>query len=293
MTSADTPTDRFAVPAPVDGPSTKGRSRRAPRLVPENTVAVYATRFALTAVALGLWQFGADRLFDSFFFSTPLRIIKQVGLELIDPAFYRDLGVTAFEMGVGFGVGAGLGIALGVLLARWAFVAKVLDPVLLALYSIPRVALAPMLIVWFGIGYASKIFLGATLVFFITFFNTLSGIRGVDKALCDVARVQKATEWQIFYKVMLPSASSWILTSVKISLPFALVGVILGEFLVSSQGLGYRLNAYSTNYNITGALAIVFLMMIIMLALTAATNAIEARVLRWRPRAATEHFAQS
>ena len=150
-----------------------------------------------------------------------------------------------------------------------------------------------MLIVWFGIGYASKIFLGATLVFFITFFNTLSGIRGVDKALCDVARVQKATEWQVFYKVMLPSASSWILTSLKISLPFALVGVILGEFLVSSQGLGYRLNAYSTNYNITGALAIVFLMMLIMLALTSATNALEARVLRWRPKSAAERVAQS
>jgi NitT/TauT family transport system permease protein len=90
----------------------------------------------------------------------------------------------------------------------------------------------------------------------------------------------------VFRKVMLPSASSWILTSVKISLPFALVGVILGEFLVSSQGLGYRLNAYSTGYNITGAPAIVFLMMIIMLVLTGTTNAIEARVLRWRPQSA-------
>jgi len=172
-------------------------------------------------------------------------------------------------------------------------VAKVLDPFLLALYSIPRIALAPMLIVWFGIGYSSKIFLGATLVFFITFFNTLSGIRSVDKALCDIARVMKATEWQVFRKVMLPSASSWILTSVKISLPFALVGVILGEFLVSSQGLGYRLNRYSTSYNITGALAIVFLMMAIMLVLTAITNAIEARVLRWRPQSAAERVAQT
>ena len=171
-----------------------------------------------------------------------------------------EIGVTAIEMGVGFAIGAGGGIGLGVLLARWAYVAKMLDPFLLALYSIPRVALAPMLIVWFGIGYASKIFLGATLVFFITFFNTLSGIRSVDKALCDIARVMQATEWQVFLKVMLPSASSWILTSIKISLPFALVGVILGEFLVSSQGLGFRLNAYSTSYNITGAMAIVCVM---------------------------------
>jgi NitT/TauT family transport system permease protein len=256
-------------------------------------LSVQVCRILLVVVTLGLWELGADRFFDSFFFSAPSRILMQVVHELIDPGFYVDLGVTGVEMAAGFLIGAVGGIVLGVLLARWAFVYKVLDPFLLALYSIPRIALAPMLIVWFGIGYASKVFLAATLVFFITFFNTLSGIRSVDKALCDVARVQKATEWQVFWKVMLPSASSWIMTSLKISLPFALVGVILGEFLVSSSGLGYRLNAYSTSYNITGALAIVFLMMVLMLMLTALNNAIEARLLRWRPKSAAERVPQS
>jgi sulfonate transport system permease protein len=295
MTSVDTPEQpTIATGAPVAPP----RAARAPRapapwFSPENGASVQLSRILFALMFLAVWEFGADRLFDSFFFSTPLRILAQVAQELLDPGFYRDLGVTALEMGVGFSVGAGSGIGLGVLLARWEYVAKVLDPFLLALYSIPRIALAPMLIVWFGIGYSSKIFLGATLVFFITFFNTLSGIRSVDKALCDIARVMKATEWQVFRKVMLPSASSWILTSVKISLPFALVGVILGEFLVSSQGLGYRLNRYSTSYNITGALAIVFLMMTIMLVLTAITNAVEARVLRWRPQSTAERVAQT
>ena len=294
MTSVDSPTDpALTVASAEPTPARRPRRAAAAWFSPENATAVQVSRIGFVLFFLGFWELGADRLFDSFFFSTPLRILAQVARELVDPGFYRDLGVTALEMGVGFAIGAGSGIALGVLLARWAFVAKVLDPVLLALYSIPRIALAPMLIVWFGIGYASKIFLGATLVFFITFFNTLSGIRSVEKSLCDIARVMKATEWQVFRKVMLPSASSWILTSVKISLPFALVGVILGEFLVSSQGLGYRLNAYSTSYNITGALAIVFLMMAIMLVLTAATNAIEARVLRWRPKSAAEPVAQS
>ncbi len=93
-------------------------------------------------------------------------------------------------------------------------------------------------------------------------------------------------DWQIFTKVTLPSASSWMLTGLKMSLPFALVGVILGEFLVSSHGLGYRLNAYSTGYNTTGALAIVFLMMGLMMLLTGIVNRIEARLLRWRPRQA-------
>lgn len=294
MTSVDTRTEAaLDAPVPDDRAARRGGRASLPLFSSENTRSVQLSRIVFLALVLGLWELGADRLFDSFFFSTPGRIFSQVARELVDGGFYADLGVTALEMGVGFAIGAVSGVGLGVLLARWAFVARVLDPFLLALYSIPRIALAPMLIVWFGIGYSSKIFLGATLVFFITFFNTLSGIRSVDKSLCDIARVMKASEWQVFRKVMLPSASAWILTSLKISLPFALVGVILGEFLVSSQGLGYRLNTYSTNYNITGALAIVFLMMILMLVLTTLTNAIEARVLRWRPKSAAERVAQS
>src|SRR5215813_328854 len=292
MASVEAPTDS-AVAAPPPAPAVP-RRRAPPRwFSADNTVSLYVSRAVFTAIVLGAWEYGADRWFDPFFFSTPFKILRQVALELIDPGFYWDLWITSFEMGLGFGIGAGGGIVLGVLLARWAYVAKMLDPFLLALYSIPRIALAPMLIVWFGIGYSSKVFLGATLVFFITFFNTLAGIRSVDKALCDIARVMQATEWQIFMKVMLPSASSWILTSLKISLPFALVGVIFGEYLVSSEGLGFRLNNYSTNYNINGAMAIIFLMMILMLVLTTVTNAIEARLLRWRPKSASERFAQS
>jgi NitT/TauT family transport system permease protein len=290
MTAATSAGASASAPAAV---SVSARRKALPWFSPDNNLSMQISRILFAGVFLGAWQYGADRWFDSFFFSTPARILTQVVYELVDPGFYRDLAVTGIEMGVGFAIGAGGGIGLGVLLARWAYVAKMLDPFLLALYSIPRVALAPMLIVWFGIGYSSKIFLGATLVFFITFFNTLAGIRSVDKALCDIARIMKATEWQVFRKVMLPSASSWILTSVKISLPFALVGVILGEFLVSSQGLGYRLNAYSTGYNITGAMAIVFLMMVLMLVLTAINTAVEARALRWRPKSAAERVAQT
>jgi sulfonate transport system permease protein len=245
---------------------------------------VNAGRMLLALAVLGYWQFGAHRLFDPFYFGTPLGIAKQLLSEIKNSDFYVDLGVTAAEMVAGYGIGAGAGIVLGVLLARWDYIARVIDPFLLGLNSIPRIALAPMLIVWFGIDMASKIFLGATLVFFITFFNTIAGIRGVDQALCDVARVQGATDWQIFAKVMLPSASSWIITGLKMSLPFALVGVIIGEFLVSSKGLGYRLNAYSTSYNTVGAISMIIIMMIIMMVLTTALDRFEARLMRWRPR---------
>jgi NitT/TauT family transport system permease protein len=274
--------EKAATAVPVSAEPRKRRKPSAFRI--GGGFSVYAGRIIGTAILFALWEFGSGRLFDAFYFSKPSLIFLKIFSELGTASFYHDLAVTAEEMAIGYTIGAGGGVALGVVLARWEYVADVLSPFLLALNSIPRIALAPMLIVWFGIGIASKIFLGATLVFFITFFNTLSGVRGVDRALCDVARVQGATQWQIFTKVMLPAASSWILTGMKMSLPFSLVGVILGEFLVSSEGLGYRLNAYSTGYDTTGALAIIFVMMIIMLGLTAAVDAIEARILRWRPK---------
>jgi NitT/TauT family transport system permease protein len=249
----------------------------------DNAWAVNAGRLVTVVVLFALWEVGGGRLFDTFYFSKPSLIAEAFAKEVVDPDFYRDLGTTMLELVLGYASGAAAGVVLGILLARWRYVARICDPFLLALNSVPRIAVAPMLIVWFGIGIASKVFLAATLVFFITFFNTLSGIRGVDKALCDVARVQGASEWQIFTKVMMPHASAWILTGLKMSLPFALVGVIFGEFLVSSQGLGYRLNSYATQYNTSGAITMILIMMFLMMALTAVADRIDARILRWRP----------
>jgi NitT/TauT family transport system permease protein len=275
---------------PADTEPSRGVDTRSVRPLRERLRAfaasawgVNAGRIVLAAAFLSFWQLGADRLFDPFFFGTPLAVFQQLIKELTNVEFYQDLGVTALEMAGGFGIGASTGIVLGVLLARWDYVANVVDPFLLALNSIPRIALAPMLIVWFGIDMASKVFLGATLVFFITFFNTLAGIRNVERALCDVARVQGASDWQIFTKVMLPSASTWIMTGIKMSLPFALVGVIIGEFLVSSRGLGYRLNTYSTSYNTVGAVSMIIIMMMLMMLLTAAIDRLESKLMRWRP----------
>jgi NitT/TauT family transport system permease protein len=249
-----------------------------------------------TLVILGIlvaWEIAARRgLVDPFFFSMPSAIVVKLGAELVDRGFYADFWVTAKELVVGYAIGAAGGIALAVVLARWSTAGRILDPILIALNSIPRIALAPLLIVWCGIDLASKIVLAATLVFFITFFNTLAGFRTVEHGHLNVARVQGASEWQLFTKVMLPSASSWIITGLKTSLPFGLTGVIVGEFLVSSSGLGYRLNAYSTGYNTTGSMAMLFVMMALMMALNAGMERIERRLLRWRPRQALVSKAQ-
>jgi NitT/TauT family transport system permease protein len=269
-------------PQPLDARQLS-RQPRLPLLSADNELSVQCGRVLLVVLILAVWEFGAGRWFDIFFFSKPSLILAFLAKEVVDPQFYRDLGVTGMELGMGYGIGGVGGIVFGILLARWRFVGRLADPFLLAFNSIPRIAIAPMLIVWFGIGMASKVFLAATLVFFITFFNTLSGIRGVERALCNVARVQGASEWQIFTKVMMPHASAWIMTGLKMSLPFALVGVVLGEFLVASVGLGYRLNSYATSYNTTGAIGMIIVMMLIMMGLTGVAGAVDRRLMAWRP----------
>jgi NitT/TauT family transport system permease protein len=137
-------------------------------------------------------------------------------------------------------------------------------------------------VIWFGIDMASKVVLAATLVFFLTFFTTLSGIRNVDQALVDVARLMGASDRQIFRYVMLPGAAAWIINGLKMSLPYALIGVIVGEFLIASSGLGYRLNLYSTSYNTNGTFAMLLVMMALMMGLNALMGLVERHALRWR-----------
>jgi NitT/TauT family transport system permease protein len=236
----------------------------------------------LIVAVLAAWHFGSGRLFDPFFVGSPMGVAKVLVADLGDPRFWNDLRVTGTEMALGYLIGGLSGIALGMLFARWRLAADIFDPFFAGLNSLPRIALAPLLVIWFGIDMASKVVLAATLVFFLTFFTTLSGIRSVDPALVDVARLVGANERQIFRYVMLPGAAAWVINGLKMSLPYALIGVIVGEFLVASSGLGYRLNFYSTSYNTNGTFAMLLVMMALMMALNAAMGLLERRALRWR-----------
>jgi NitT/TauT family transport system permease protein len=242
---------------------------------------------ALIVLVLATWQFGSGRLFDPFFVGNPAGVAKILIDDLGDPRFWNDLRVTGTEMTLGYLLGGLSGIALGVLLARWRLAADIFDPFFAGLNSLPRIALAPLLVIWFGIDIASKVVLAATLVFFLTFFTTLSGIRSVDPALVDVARVVGANERQIFRYVMLPGAAAWVINGLKMSLPYALIGVIVGEFLVASSGLGYRLNFYSTSYNTNGTFAMLLVMMALMMGLNALMVLVERYALRWRAEMTT------
>jgi NitT/TauT family transport system permease protein len=244
-------------------------------------------QIAVIVTVIAAWHLGSGRLFDPFYVGSPIGVAKVLVDDFGDPRFWNDLRVTGTEMTLGYLVGGLSGIALGILFARWRLAADIFDPFFTGLNSLPRIALAPLLVIWFGIDMASKVVLAATLVFFLTFFTTLSGIRNVDQALVDVARLMGASDRQIFRYVMLPGAAAWIINGLKMSLPYALIGVIVGEFLIASSGLGYRLNLYSTSYNTNGTFAMLLVMMALMMGLNALMGVVERHALRWRAETTT------
>jgi NitT/TauT family transport system permease protein len=239
-------------------------------------------RTVLAVVLLSVWEYGTDHWFDALWFSSPLRVLRHLW-EWAQDDLFKHLIITLRETFIGYTFGTLLGIATGVLLARFVFLGKVLDPFILALNGIPRIALAPLFIIWFGIGEPSKIVLAGMLSFFLCFYATLSGLRSVDPAYISIAHVMGATERQTFFKVVLPAASPWIITAMKIGVPFALVGAIVGEFMAATAGLGFKIQLYTAQFDTTGAVTGVLVLMVVVILFNTALNRLERHVLRWRP----------
>jgi NitT/TauT family transport system permease protein len=160
----------------------------------------------------------------------------------------------------------------------------VLDPFIVAINGVPRIALAPLMIIWFGIGDLSKMVLAGLLTFFLCFYSTMSGLRAVDQQHINIARVMRASPSQVFFKVALPSAFPWIITALKVSLPFALIGAIVGEFIASTAGIGYMIRMFTSQYDTTGAMSAIILLMVCIILMNTGLDRVEAHVLRWRPK---------
>ncbi len=241
-------------------------------------------RLGVAGVVLGTWEYGAGRWFDLLWTSSPSHIGEFL-LEWAQKDLMHHLVITARETAVGYTAGTFLGILVGAILARLEFASKVLDPFILALNGIPRIALAPLFIIWFGIGEVSKMVLASMLAFFLCFYATMSGLRTVDQQHINIARVMGATPTQIFFKVLLPSASPWIITAMKLSLPFALIGAIVGEFIASTAGIGYMIRLYTSQFHTTGAMSGILVLMVCIIFVNAFLDRLESYALKWRPKA--------
>lgn len=231
------------------------------------------------------FMFDNDRQ-ASFFFGEPLMVFERIWRWFaIDFDIYRHLWVTLAETLLAFGIGSTAGLAAGLWLALSPLAAAVLEPYIKAMNSMPRIILAPIFAVWFGLGIASKVALGVTLVFFIVFFNVYQGVKEVSPVILANARMLGASNKQLLRHVYLPSATSWVFSSLHTSVGLAFVGAVVGEYLGSSQGVGYLILQAEGSFDINTVMAGILVLTAFALALDAAVGKVEKRLMKWQPRA--------
>jgi sulfonate transport system permease protein len=247
------------------------------------SAAVVVARLALLAVVLAGWQAGASLAFiDPFFFSRPSDILGRIVGWIANGSLWPHLAITLEESLVGLVIGAALGIGLGFALARSTFLADVLDPYIKMLNAIPRVVLAPMFLLWFGLGIWSKVALAVTLVFFVMFFSSFQGVRDADRVLVDNVRMLGASERQLVRHVLVPSALTWIFSSLQTSLGFAMVGAVVGEYLGAARGLGYVISQAEGTFDTTGVFAGMTVLAVVVVIVSAGVTRLERWLLRWK-----------
>lgn len=253
---------------------------------------LWAKRVLVIAGLFALWELltgGFGRLVEP---AVNAALLPPPSAALADLVTYARSGLLLTDLGITLGAAfAGLllgtlgGLVLGLILGYWRTVADVVEPIFVAFNSLPRVALAPVLLIWLGLGINSKIFLSMFTVLFVVFFNTYLGVRSVDPELVKAVRVMGATRRQVARMVVIPSVFSWIFAALRTSVSFALTGAVVGEFVGSTAGLGYRMNIASGLLNTPRVFAILLLLMLVGVTLVELAKRVEQRLLKWRPPA--------
>jgi NitT/TauT family transport system permease protein len=254
------------------------------RASPQNVggVAMLLCQTALGMAILLIWQGASGRLVDSFFISSPIDVGRRLIGWTLDGSIFRHIAATVHATCMGFIIGAVGGFVLGVWLGVAPFASRLLNPYLNALNALPKVALAPLFVLWFGLGIESKIALAAVLVLFLVFLNTLAGVREVDQDLIDGARLMRATRAQIITKVIIPSALSWVFAGLKISVPYALIGAVLGEMIAANRGLGYLVQFSGSQFDAAGVFAVLIVIAVLAVGLNFLVEMVQDRIERWR-----------
>lgn len=240
-------------------------------------------QIVLLVAIVGGWQLGvAAGFIDVFFFPAPVDIFNQVASWVVDTSFYSHVAITLTETVLGYLVGTALGVAAGVWLGLSRSTARILDPFIKGLNAIPRVVLAPIFVLWLGLGLWSKVALAVTLVFFVTFFNAMQGVREVNPVVLSNARILGARRSDLLRHVYFPAAASWILSSLRTSVGFAVVGAIIGEYLGSSAGLGYLIAQAEGNFDAVGVFAGILILAVFVLIIDSILDIAEKHLIKWR-----------
>ena len=246
---------------------------------------IWASRLALIAILLIAWEISIEHSkIAKFFLGSPYQIAVLLYEWIASGTIFRHLAITLLETFLSFAIGTSLALLLGLWLALNDTLAAIFDPFIKGLNSMPRLIMAPIFAVWFGLGIWSKVALGVTLVFFVVFFNVFQGIREVSPVLLANARMLGANHYQLIRRVYVPSALSWVFSSLHLSVGLAFVGAVIGEYLGSSSGVGYLILEAEGTFDIETVLAGVILLTGFALTLDFAITLIEQSLLKWQAK---------
>lgn len=261
-----------------------------PRRAGSGRMRITLMQFVILVAILGVWEgltritwFQQNTIFDPFFISRPSLIGARIW-QWMQPgkhSIWPHLASTLYATGVGLLVGTVSGFAVGVLLAQSKFWAKVLNPFIVSLNSMPRIAFVPLITMLFGLGLASKVVTAWFMVFFLVFFNTYKGANSVEQELVNFCRTLGGRPAQILWRVRIPTAAAWTFASLPNAISFALIGVVLAEFVGSTTGVGYLMTTSLATLNATDMFASIVVLSLIGVGLVYLISAIERRVLHW------------
>ncbi len=236
---------------------------------------------ALGAGALLFWQFGLGSIVNPRYVSTPADVLRSLLALAESGVLVRNAQVTMTEAAVGYVIGVAVGLVGAFLLLTTRRGYEVLEPYLLAFYSIPKIALAPLFIMWFGLGPTPKILLAALMVFFIVFMNTVAGVRAIDRGLIDVVRVLGARRFEMMRAVLAPAAAPAIMAAIRVTFARAMVGAVLAELIASTEGLGHMIVRASRQFDIATMFAGVVVIAVLVMTVNLMIRVLEDRLFPW------------
>ena len=239
-------------------------------------------RISMIGTFLTMWEFVAGRWIEILLISSPSLIFSAFLSNLESGTLIDHTWVTLTEIGIGFPLGAIFGIAMGYLFGQNRTLAEIFEPIIIALYGIPRTALAPLFIVWLGIGIWSKVGVVFLLTFFLNFFNTYSGMKQMDREYIDLARLMGAKGYKLGYRIILPALSPHIMTGLKTSIPFSVIGAVVGEFIAAIEGIGFFIRLSAGIFRTADVFVGIIVLMFIVIVMNIIADLIERRLLRWQ-----------
>jgi NitT/TauT family transport system permease protein len=246
------------------------------------SASIFAARTLFLAAILALWQGTVAAGFaDAAFVSTPAGVAKSLWHLFRDGEIFPDLGTTVLEIVIAFALSVVFGIASAVVLDRNDWLDRIVSPFLTAFNSMPRIALGPLFILWFGIGIASKVVLAFSLGYFIMLLSTLGGLKNVDRDLLLMSRLFGASELRLFRHVRFPWALPGIFAGLKLTLIYCSAGAVIGEMIAAKSGLGVLLQSFSGRFDVAGVLALILIVALLVMALTSVLDLVERRLLEW------------